>query len=73
MFEDKMRFQFSITGHGKELYFDAEYDDSVHYGEILDDFVSKLEAVYGYSFDVVCKNYDQGIGIYHRGKDDDCQ
>jgi len=66
--EDKIYIAFEVRGHGKESLFRAEYVDDVHWSEVLDDVISRLEATWGYSFDVPLETPGGMAGIYHVGK-----
>lgn len=61
--EDKIYMTFELRGHGKEHIIRCEYDDDIHWSELIDDVVRQIECTWGYSFDL--KN---DIGIYYKGK-----
>lgn len=62
--ENKICMSFELRGHGKTQTITAEYDDDVHWSEVVDDVVKQIEASWGYSFDI-----PENIGIYYKGKD----
>jgi hypothetical protein len=62
--EDKIYMTFELRGHGKEQLIRCEYDEAVHWSEVVDDVVKQIEASWGYSFDLPCE-----LGVYYKGKD----
>ena len=64
--EDKIYMVFEIRGHSKEQIIKCEYEDNVHWSEVVDDVVKQLEAAWGYSFDLPSE-----LGVYHKGKSND--
>ena len=66
--EAKIYITFEIRGHGKLTRFKAEYDDDVHWAEVLDDVIGRLEATWGYAFNVPLETPGGMAGIYHEGK-----
>lgn len=61
--DDKFYLKFEFRGHGRTRTLEAEYNDDVQWGEVLDDLVSSLEAAYEYSFDI------PDLGIHYKGKE----
>ena len=64
--EDKIYMTFTLRGHGKEQSIRCEYDDSVHWSELVDDVVKQIEASWGYTFDLPSE-----LGVYYKGKNND--
>ena len=64
--ENKIYMTFEIRGHGKEQIIKCEYEDDVHWKELVDDVVKQLEASWGYSFEL-----PEELGVYHKGKSND--
>ena len=64
--EDKIYMTFELRGHGKEQIIKCEYQDDVHWSEVVDDVIKQLEASWGYSFD-----FPGEIGVYYKGKKND--
>lgn len=61
--EDKIYMTFELRGHGKEHIIRCEYDDDIHWSELVSDVVKQIEATWGYSLD-----FEGDIGIYYKGK-----
>ena len=70
MFDDehKIYMTFELRGHGKTKTIHAEYEDDVHWSEVLDDVVGQIEASWGYTFDIPLEVESGLLGIYHAGK-----
>lgn len=64
--EDKIYLTFELRGHGKETIIRCEYDDHVHWSELVDDVVKQIEATWGYTFDLPGE-----LGVYYKGKNND--
>lgn len=66
--ENKIYMTFELRGHGKTQTIMCEYDDMVHWSELLDDVVGQIEASWGYTFDIPLETEKGQLGIYHAGK-----
>lgn len=63
MNDEKIYMSFTLNGHGKTQTISCEYEDDVHWSEVVDDVVKQVEASWGYTFDL------DKAGIYYKGKD----
>ena len=70
LFDDdtKAYVTFKYSAYGQTHEFNAEFDDSVEWSDILDPIVRTLESAYGYSF-----RLNEKLGIYHEGKQDESE
>lgn len=64
--EETIYMVFELRAHGKEQIIKAEYHETVHWTELVDDVVKQIESAWGYSFDL-----PKELGIYHKGKKND--
>ena len=71
--ESNISVSFSISLHGKTHSFDAEFEDTASWTEVLDELVKTLEASYGYSFDLPVETEYGHVGVYYKGKNNDSE
>lgn len=60
--DGKIYMTFELRAHGKTQTIMCEYEDDVHWSEVIDDVVKQVESSWGYTFDL------EKAGIYYKGK-----